>query len=274
MAAYDAALTLWPVAYQSVVVPTRWGNTHLIVSGPKNAPPVVLLHGMNLSATMWFANVADLSNHYRIYALDIIGSAGKSIATHPLKNRADAAGWLDDVLNELEIAQADLVGHSYGGWLTLNFALHVPQRIKRMVLLAPAASLLSLVSQFYLRGIPAVLWPRRSLITSFMNWMAAEEFVVNELFVEQLVMGMKYFRPQISVFPTKFSDEELGQIKVPTLLLIGAQEVIYNPKQAVDRAKQLIANIEAEVVPKASHGLPMEQPSLVNACILDFLRSA
>ena len=118
-----------------------------------------------------------------------------------------------------------------------------------------------------------MLFPRRSFITGFMKWMTVRGFVVNELFVEQFVLGMKNFRPhpQIRVLPTVFADGELRQIKAPTLLLIGGKEVIYDPEVAVNRAKQLIPNIEAEVVPNASHGLPLEQAELVNERILEFL---
>lgn len=269
--AYETTLTIWAIPYEFLEVPTQWGRTHIIACGPQNAPPLVLLHGMSLSATMWFSNVADLSRIYRIYAVDTIGSAGKSVAIQPLKNRADFAGWLNDVLDGLKITQTHILGHSHGGWLALNFALSASKRVKRLILLAPAASLLPLVSQFWLRGIPTMLFPRRSLITSFMKWMTVEGFVVNELFVDQFVLGMKEFRSQIRVFPTLFTDDELRQIKAHTLLLIGEEEVIYNPEAAMNRAKQLIQNIEAEVIPNASHGLPMEQPELVNERILGFL---
>ena len=118
-----------------------------------------------------------------------------------------------------------------------------------------------------------MLFPRRSFITGFMKWMTVEGFVVNELFVDQFVLGMKNFRPRphIRILPTMFTDDELRQIKAPTLLLIGGKEVIYDPEVAVNRAKQLIPNIEAEVVPNASHGLPLEQAKLVNERILEFL---
>jgi pimeloyl-ACP methyl ester carboxylesterase len=176
------------------------------------------------------------------------------------------------VLDGLRITQPHIVGHSYGGWVALNFALSASERIKRLILLAPLG-LQPLVSQFWLRGIPAMLFPRRSFITSFMKWMTVEGFVVNELFVEQFVLGMKNFRPrrQIRVLPTVFTDDELRQIKAYTMLLIGGKEVIYDPEVAVKRAQQLIPNIEAEVIPNASHGLPMEQAELVNERILEFL---
>jgi len=76
-AAYDSTLTLWPVPYESLVVETELGATHIIASGPKDALPLILLHGMNLSATMWFPNIADLSHNYRVYAIDILGVQAK-----------------------------------------------------------------------------------------------------------------------------------------------------------------------------------------------------
>ena len=270
-AAYDATLTLWPVPYESWEVTTRWGNTHIIASGSKKAPTLVLLHGMNHSATMWVPKIADLSHDSRDHAADTIGSASNSGAIHSLQSRADCADWLNDLFNELKIAQVHIMGHSHGGWLTLNFALSAPDRVKRIALLAPAASLLPLVSQFWLRGIPTILFPIRPLIISFMRWMSVEGFVANELFVEQFVMGMKHFRSAIKIFPTVFTDDELRQIKTHTLLLIGDQEVIYNPELAVNRAKRLIPNVEAEIIPDASHALSMEQPALVDERILRFL---
>ncbi len=272
IAAYEATLSLWAIPYEFLELPTQWGRTHLIMCGQKDGPPLVLLHGMHLSATMWFSNIAALSRNYRIYAVDTLGGVGRSVVVQPLKSRADLAGWLTEVLEGLGITQPHLLGHSYGGWLALNFALKASERIKRLILLAPLG-LQPLVSQFWLRGLPALLFPRRSFITSFMKWMTVKGFAVNELFVEQFVLGVKNFRPRphIRVLPSVFTDDELQQIKAYTLLLIGGKEVIYDPEVAVNRAKQLIPNIEAEVVPNASHGLPLEQAELVNERILEFL---
>ncbi len=272
IAAYETTLTLWAIPYESLDVPTQWGRTHLIVCGPKDGIPLVLLHGMHLSATMWFSNIAALSRKYRIYAVDTLGGVSRSVVVHPLKSRADLAGWLTEVLDELRVTQTYLLGHSYGGWLALNFVLNASERIKRLILLAPVG-LQPFVSQFWLRGIAAMVLPRRSFITDFMKWMTVKGFAVNELFVEQFVLGVKNFHPrhQIRVLPTVFADGELRQIKVPTLLLIGREEVLYDPEAAVNRAKQLMQNIEAEVVSNASHGLPLEQAELVNERILEFL---
>src|SRR5687767_9112104 len=71
MAAYDAVLAKWPVAYQEITVPTRLGATHVIASGASDAPPLVLLRAAMATATVWRPNVEALSEHCRVYAVDV-----------------------------------------------------------------------------------------------------------------------------------------------------------------------------------------------------------
>jgi pimeloyl-ACP methyl ester carboxylesterase len=215
-------------------------NLHNCVR-PEKAQPLVLLHGMHLSTTMWFSNITDLCRNYRIYACNTIGGVGRSVVIHPPKSRIDLAGWLNAVLDGLRISQAHILRHSHGGRLALNFALSAPERIQRFILLAPLG-LQHLVGQFWLKGIPAILFQRRPFNTGFMKWMTVEGFVVNDVFVEQFVLGVKAFnlRNKVRALPTVFINVELLQIKARTLLLIGREEVIYNPEAAVKRLAQLI----------------------------------
>jgi hypothetical protein len=62
MAAYDDAMKHWPVPYDEVDIPSRFGSTHVIACGPKDAPPLVLLHGYMATSVMWAPNVADFSS--------------------------------------------------------------------------------------------------------------------------------------------------------------------------------------------------------------------
>jgi pimeloyl-ACP methyl ester carboxylesterase len=270
LAAYEAALDLWPVLYQSLHVPTRIGKTHVIASGPEDNPPLVLLPAGAMTATMWFPNVADLSRNYRVYAVDTMHDLGRSVPTQVRNTRLVSAEWLLDVLDALEIDKAYVVGASYGGWLTLNLALHAPDRVERIVLLAPAGSLKPLSWKFFLSMAPLLLFPSRRTARNAMQFLAAEGFVASERLVEQLAVGFKHYRPQMMAFPAVFKDDELQRLDAPALLLLGEEEIIYNPHAALDRASRLIPNIQAEIVPNVGHGLSLEQPELVNARILEF----
>lgn len=279
MAAYEASLRLWPVPYEPMDISGRYGLTHLVATGPKDAPTLVLLHMFFTSLTQWAANIADLSRDYRVYAVDVIGQPSKSIPSQPLQSREDCVAWLSELLDSLKIESTNLVGASFGGWFTLNYALGVPERVNKIVLLSPAGGLLPLVKQFYVRSMLTKFIPRRFVLDSFLRWFTYEENLrdtstraVMDCLAEQMYLGGKYFHLQTGVGPwIVFSDEELRGMRVPTLLLIGQQEVLYDPEAALERARRLIPNFEGELVPRASHDMTISQHEIVNRRVLEFL---
>ena len=112
-AAYDAVLAHWPVPYEEQDLLTQFGHTHIIASGPDGAKPVILMHGQDSSAASWIYNISDLSRAFRIYAVDTIGDMGKSKPARLPINREDYALWVLDVLDQLKLEKANLVGLSY-----------------------------------------------------------------------------------------------------------------------------------------------------------------
>ena len=158
-AAYDEVLGLWPVPFTERTVATPFAHTHVIVSGPEDGPPLVLLHATGMSSTVWFPNVGELSKEHRTFAVDIVNEPGRTRQTRLVRDTADCAAWLLALLDQLGIARATLVGSSFGGWHAINVALRAPQRVEKLVLLAPAASLLPFGVSTYLllRSLP--YWP-------------------------------------------------------------------------------------------------------------------
>ena len=162
MAAYEASMRLWPVPYEDMSIRSRFGSTHLVICGPKDAPPLVLLHCFFTSLTNWAYNIADLSRNHRVYALDMMGQPSKSIPDQPIRNRGEMAEWLTSMLDALGISKTDLIGYSYGGFAALNYALHTPDRLRKLVLLTPIGCFVPLKTQFYIRGmltrLPGRFW--------------------------------------------------------------------------------------------------------------------
>ena len=188
-----------------------------------------------------------------------------------MKLRADYAKWLREVFEGLNIERCDLLGHSYGGWLTLNMAIAYPDRLRKIVLLAPAASFcpLSFVTKLILYlGEFKIHPPARSVL----QVAAAKGTVLEETFIHHIEMVTRYCRPA-SMYPTVYTDAELKQIDLPALLLIGAGEKIYNPEKAIARAQRWMSHLTAEVIANAGHLLIMDQPEIINAHILKFLGS-
>jgi hypothetical protein len=112
--AYDAAMKLWPVAYEEIEITGQFGTTHVVATGPKDAPPLVLLHGYFSTLTMWSPNVADFSKDYRVYAIDVMGQPGKSIPDpdEPIRDAADLVAWFSETLDGLNLDRIFLVHRS------------------------------------------------------------------------------------------------------------------------------------------------------------------
>jgi pimeloyl-ACP methyl ester carboxylesterase len=279
LAAYEAIMELWPVPYEEIEIPTRFGVTHIVTSGPEDAPPMVLLHGQCGTLTMWGPNIADFSKDHRVYAIDVMGQPGKSIPDpdEPIRDLADFMAWLGEILDGLNLDRIFLVGVSYGGWLGLNLAMAAPERVRRLALLSPAASFQPFARQFSLRAMPMFLIPTRLTVKSYMGWLGIKDTPgekVAQLALGLIYLGLKHFRmpPETArIAASVFSDHELRALHVPVLLLIGEDEVMYDAAKALARARRLIPDCRGELVPNCSHDMCSSQHEIVDAGVLDFL---
>lgn len=115
-------------------------RVHCLVAG--EGPPVVFLHGVGVGATSWLPLIADLADGNRCYAIDRPGRGLSDPVDHTAVDvRAFNAALLEDVLDELGIESAPLVGNSFGGFQALLLALDRPDRVDSLVLLGAPAGL-------------------------------------------------------------------------------------------------------------------------------------
>ena len=271
MAAYDAALARWPVPYEQLDLPTRFGSTHIIASGPKDAPALLLLHGRWATASMWCSVMTELSRGRRVYAVDQIDDVGKSVPTRLPAERGDYAAWLADVLDGLALAQADILGLSYGGFLGLNLALAAAERVGLLILLCPGVPCFGPPTlRWAIHGLPMTLFPNRATAGWLVRGLSVRGYNPDDPEVEQLVAGGLNMRSRIPFRPA-FDDAEFGQLTMPVLLLIGEQDALYDARSALRRARQLIPQLETEIIPNAGHMLNTDQPGAVIQRVTQFL---
>lgn len=276
LAAYDRVLAdLWPVSTESILVETGFGTTHAIASGPTDAPPMMLLHAAGLSAAQWYPNIANFARRFRVYALDSIFDSGRGRQTREMHGREDCARWLGNILDGLGVDHAPFVGLSQGGWLAASAARFIPDRVTRIALLAPAATIrpmrLAVLLLLRLRPFRPKKEPLAETRKTFRTVFGGR-YMPDERYVAQVALGARHFRYQKPpVFPTVFPDEDLRRIAVPTLLLVAAHDVVYTPRRALERARLLIPDLEADVVPEAGHFMSMEQAEIVDRRVLEFL---
>ena len=277
---YDMKAEKWPVASECLTVDTSYGQTFVRISGPVDAAPLVLLPPAASTSLFWMPNIEALSGRHRVYAVDNIYDFGRSVYRRAIKSPDDLVIWLDELFGALELEDnIDLMGLSYGGWLTSQYALRFPERLHKIVLLAPAATIFPLPAEWAWRGILATI-PHRYFMRSMTCWLfedlsqktdEASQALLEEL-VGDAIIGLKSYEFKMPVPPTVLEDEELSSIKVPTLFLVGENEKLYSAQKAVQRLNSVAPQIETGVIPDAGHDLTLVQTEMVNRQVLEFLK--
>lgn len=276
--AYDAMLRLWTMPPESRDVTTAGGDTTRVqVWGKPDAPPLVLLHGFHVTSTMWAPNAADLGAVRRVYAPDTRGDFGFSRAARVPRSIDELVAWLSSLLDALALDAVDLGGMSYGGWLSAHFAARHPERVRRLVLLAPGASFGAFSLPFVLRGLPMIALKRRRFAASYLRWAAvpAVDDTRYEAWMEGLIdvmhAGLCAFRGPTLPYPQKLPPEVMRAIAAPTLLVYGEQEKMYGAPGAIAVARAHLPKLETLLVPEASHDLTLRQSARVDDAIVRFL---
>ena len=265
----------WPAKSESRTVLTPWGPTFVRISGPAHSVPLVLLPGAASSSLMWAPNIQDLSADYRTFAVDRIGDFGRSICTRSIPRFRNLVEWFTEFLDALGLRDpVHLVGISYGGALAAEVALHCPARIRKLVLLAPGATVLR--SSPRLMGRLAVaIFAHKSGLNSLMRWLFADAvrqqpaWVENTL--EQLNLHMRSTR-RVAPMPRVWSDTEWASLRVPTLFLVGEDEKIYSPTKALRRLRRVAPQVRGEIIAGAGHDFTFLAAAAVDRGILDFLK--
>ena len=278
LALYDLRAQKWPVASEARMVETSLGQTFVRISGATNDQVLVLLHGASANSLMWMQNIEALSACYKTYAVDNIYDYGRSVYTRLIKEPDDYVNWLDELFTTLALGnRIHLMGMSYGGWLTSLYALRFPNRLAKIVIIAPAATVLPMRFVFWMRAILSGLHPR--FLKSFMVWIlgdgASKDSIAQKLVEEgigDVLVASRCFKPKATLFPTTLSDRELQSLQVPLLYMVGEHEKIYSAKKAVHRLKTIAPQVKTEIIPGAGHNLILAQAEMVNRKVLEFLK--
>jgi pimeloyl-ACP methyl ester carboxylesterase len=277
MRAYRAVMVEWPIDREEVSVATSFGDTYVVAGGPHDGPPVVLLHALFATATSWYRNVEALNQYYRTYCVDVIGEANRSRPTRPITSMDDFLQWFNEVLDGLGIDTLYLVGNSYGGFTAAYYAMKLPERVRKLVLVGPASTIHSMrpfmLHMFVPKGVyMAAPWlpGLGRVMEASVDWMHAglgRDPLWGPLFIET----MKHGRLINRVFPRVYKKEELAEISAPVLLIFGDREVIYGDlDEAIQSGKALIPEASVAVIPNAHHIAALAQPELVNQEFLRF----
>jgi pimeloyl-ACP methyl ester carboxylesterase len=267
---YDQQLAQFGMPYVSRMIDTRQGQTHVLCVGTQG-PSVFLWHGMMLNALSWHQQIKQLAGEFRLFAVDMIGSAGKSASNRPSQKGTAYNDWALDVMNGLEIVQAHHVGISFGSWIILKIAQTAPEKIKSAVLMSAAGFTSPSASLSVLPIVVSMLFdPTERYVPKFLAYMSPPGRIPTE---QEVGMFMNAFgHVKNDQVPGPLPDSALQKLTAPTLILIGEYERAFLAGKVFERAKTLLPTVTTEIVPDAGHGMTDENPALVNQKIADWIR--
>lgn len=268
----------WPIPSENRVVETSWTRTFVRVAGPADGPPLVLMHGAATNSVSWECNIDGLSGRFRTYAIDNPYDVGRSVYVRDARNVADYVTWMDETFTALGLtAGINLVGMSYGAWLTAKYTLVHPERVARVVLLVPALTVQNVRFIWVVRSLLSML--SRRLSRNFARWTLRDAYeqgprsrrLVEEIADDGLAMSKKCVSRHV-VLPTKLAAAEWRRLTTPMLVLVGEHEKHYHPSKAVAHLARVAPHVKMEVIAGAGHDLPAVHPELVNQKVVAFLQ--
>jgi pimeloyl-ACP methyl ester carboxylesterase len=251
-----------------------WGPIHYDVAGPEEAPVVAFTHGIVLDHTTFDAQVAGLSDAYRVVVWDLPGH-GRSFPLRGTEFRFSvAAACLIGVLDAVGADRAVLVGQSLGSLVNQVTAHAHPQRAAALVHVGgmPLASGMSRFAAAVWGNLlkTAVLIPAGT----FYRWFARERAVTAEArgYMERLAakMGKQQVLDLTQAYLRDFAAGIPSEPPMPSLIAIGEHE-IGMVRKAATRWHDGSRGSRLAVIPGAGHIANHDQPNAFNLVLASFL---
>jgi len=246
---YDKLLSTFDFAYTERYIDTAFGSTYVMESGPRNLPPLFLLHGSTSNSAAWFSDMKTLSQHFRVLAVDLIGDAGHSAETR-LDMKSDAyALWILELFNGLGIEKASIMGNSLGAWMCLKFAAVFPAKVDRVVLLA-ASGIAPVRLSFVLRLILYSLKGGKGG-EEITRMVYGQDKIPQEV-IDYIKIIADNYMPYTGEMPV-LPDAAMARLDMPVLYIGGEDDQLTNVPKCAKRLKKLLPRANVCVLKDTGH---------------------
>lgn len=249
--------------------------------GQAAGQPAVFLPGLGGDGRWWRPVVDRFEVPRRCLLIDPrdAGRSGRATGRYAL---ADMAADVAFLLDSLGIGRVDVVGFSMGGAIAQEFALHYPERLRRLVLVATYTSG-DPRGEALFRGLATLRrrLPREEYCRLLFPWVYThQEYRVPGLIEDALARAVgdplwpepEAYERQLEATLAFHSEDRLGAVTAPTLLIFGDEDLM-TPLRFARRLAEAIPNSELVVLGGAGHGLLTTRAATVAALIERFCAS-
>ena len=238
------------------------------------------MHGFPLNRKMWSSQEGRVGSMYRVIAPDLRGH-GESAAPPGVYTMDEMAGDVIELLDALQITEPIVLGGlSMGGYVALALIAHDPERVRGLMLIDTRAA----------ADTPEAARNREDLARK-VETSGSVGHVVEGMFPRLFSESTRVGHPELVTWlraamektpraawsarsgawpPGPIARPSWRRITVPTLVMVGADDVITPPDEARKMAEAL-PRAKLVVIPHAGHVSPFENPDAANEAILQFL---
>lgn len=270
---YFQLMDTWTLPYETKWVETSFGKTHVIASGPAEGEPMVLLPGAQATSGMWGPMIPVLAKKRRVYCIDLIDQAGLSEPEKVLTGTQDSTAWLKETLDGLELTRVDMGGNSLGSFIVSIFAAAHPDRVRKLVLTAPAATVAGVRVLYIINILLASMTSSVSVKSRFLKKTAAGLVDSRNKLFQVLLSAMTETRIISKIVPRPLSADEIHSLKLPVLLVLGAKDISSGKSadRVVRELSELKLNFQFEILDDAGHLWTEDQSLYAGGIIEEFL---
>ncbi len=241
-------------------------NIYYDIQGPEDALPILLSHGHAAATQMWAGQVEAIKQKFRIITWDLRGHGRSDCPEDPTLYTVEHT--VDDIaaiLDDCHIDKAVIGGHSLGGVMSFQFQLKYPQRVLAMSILNSGPG--------FRRDTARDKWNQgcertaSSLERKGLSALSKSEEVHAEWHSD--VWGLIHSARGIMTHEDSRMIDNLGNIDVPVLVLVGALDEEF--LGAGNYMERKIPNVQKVIIEDAGHAANLDQPTVFNKLLIDFL---
>ncbi|QKE74854.1 alpha/beta hydrolase [Arthrobacter citreus] len=244
-----------------------------------NGQVLVILHGLGNNSQSWKHQLSQLSEYYRVIVWDAPGYGGSSDLKEEFHEFSQFANVLKEFLDSLGLESINLLGHSMGSAIAIDFTSRFPQMVNSLIISDATRGAAGLTKedneqklQNRLNSIdhlePSELARKR--VKALLSPNASTEVIKEAERIMAQVRPSGYRSVSYSLSNLN-QMEILSSISVPTLVMCGELDQV-TPVSESQIFHELIPNSEFAIVPNTGHLCYQEDPKLFNQFVVDFLK--
>lgn len=278
-------MTIWTdlsgTPFEMSYAPVNGARTRVLRAGEGEA--VVMLHGTSGHLEAFVRNVPTFSSHFEVHALDMLGHGYTENPGGDLRIPRYVQHVLD-YLDSRGIERAHFIGESLGGWVAGRLAADHPDRVSRLVLVAPGGTVANpeVMNRIRTSTKAAVSSDDRALTRQRLELLMHDPVNVSDELVD--VRHTIYHRPEfvagidhllcLQKMENRVEDllnpQQMARITAPTLIVWGAENPFGDVPEA-QRMKESIPGSALEIFPECGHWPQHEHSDRFNELALKFL---